>query len=186
MLSDGGVNYKMEFDEFIVALFATEKYVDATGDNCIAIVIEEDENGEFIRIFTHPLYQNNQPKHELAILKTCMNLSRLSKMIKFQYEIESADLIMESDIVLEDSQLTKKQLWRVFNAMVAGIDKFDGAFRSAVEDGKDISDQVLNANIRKQKLAALVSHVSDKELDQLIQSLELFDHESSQQSDSIH
>lgn len=171
MLGEQGVKLQIKGD-YIVTGFPTREYVDEDGDHGVGLILDAQENGEFIKIFTLSLYESNTPEHELAILKTCMNVSRQIKMVQCLYDSESGAVCMQIDIPLEDNQLTVKQLMRAIFCLIQAIDRFDGALRSAVQFGKDISAQILAETLKKQRLSSLIDHASDAELDRLILELE--------------
>jgi len=171
MLSEHGVKVRIE-DDRIKTGFSTQQYVDKDGDHCVGLTLDAQESGEFIKIYTHSLYESNTPEHELAILKTCMQVNWQIKMVQCLYDSESGALCMQIDIPLEDNQLTVKQLMRAIFCLVQTVDRFDEALRSAVQFGKDISGQMLAETLKKQRLSSLIDHASDAELDRLILELE--------------
>ena len=203
MLSKNEIKHQIQ-DEHAAMAFGTNVYVDKDGDNAIILIVDADEGGEFIQIRSIPLYENHQRAHDPAILKTCMNVNRKIKLVQCQYDTASGVLYIEVDITIEDSHLSMKQLLRAISTMIQTVDSFDAAFRSAVDDGKDISVQLVDAAFhsavddgkdfsaqlsgadgKRAWLLRLIEEASGAELDQLIQGLE-FAVATADGSDTLH
>jgi len=116
-------------DGYVVVCLTTRQYTDGDKDHAVILLVDADEQGKFIKIFTPILYTNNQPEHELAILRTCMQVSSHTKMVRYEYGSQSGHIGMQIEIPLEDNHLTVRQLLRAISCMVLTIDNYDCAFR---------------------------------------------------------
>ena len=173
ILDNKGINNEIDDNERYVATgSATEAYTDSDGANGISIAIEADESGEFVKIIAPNLYVNKQPYHELAVLQTCMQITRRMKMIQCLYDESDGEVRMEIDIPLEDSSLSSNQLMRALACIVEVVDTFDECFRAAIDEGKATVLAVFEKRKKQAELARLIKESSGDDIDLLIQQLE--------------
>ena len=173
ILDEHGINHEVnEKKHYVATGFGTEVYNDSDGDKSVSIAIEVLEDGEFLKIIAPNLYENLQPCHELALLQTCMQITRNMKMIQCIYDDSDGEVRLVIDIPLEDSSLSSKQLMLALACIVETIDSFDECFRAAIDEGKVTVMAVLEKKNKQAKLARLIKESSAADVDQIIQQLE--------------
>jgi len=124
--------------DFLRVGFGSEHYKDADGDNHISIIVALEENGEFIKFTVPDAYKfdtNLNSFHKMALFQTLLQVSFMTKMMQFEYDIDQGDIWAMIEFPIEDSKLTKTQLKRCIISMVGVLDKYHDIIMDAIKHG---------------------------------------------------
>ena len=136
-MDDEKLKYDFHPDKsFILTGFAMDNYKDTDGEKRIRMVIQLEENGEFLKVFAPGAYKCPPGPNALAILQSFMYVHWRTKMLQFEYDPSDGEIQAMIELPLEDAKLTKKQLIRILSALPQLVDRYDGMVRTAVEKGK--------------------------------------------------
>jgi desulfoferrodoxin (superoxide reductase-like protein) len=119
----------------IVTGFATEHYVDKDGDKHIPVIIELEEDGEFIKIMVPYCYVYREGPHKQALFQALLMLCWQTKMLQFEYDATDGEVRAIVEYPLEDAPLTERQFMRTLMGLVALIDQHDDMVRRALDSG---------------------------------------------------
>jgi len=120
----------------ILTGFKTENYRDANGHQGVLIVIQLQENGEYLEILAPKCYTYPDGPHKEAVLQTCLMVSWKTKLVQFEYDPSDGEIRAVVEFPLEDAELTEKQLMRCVRGIAEIVDRFDPAIRKAMESGE--------------------------------------------------
>jgi hypothetical protein len=124
----------------ILTGFAMENYRDKDGDNYLQIVIQLEENGEFLKVYTPKCYQyagDNKSK----VFQVLLMVSWKTKMIQFEYDHSDGEVRAVIEFPLEDSVLTERQLMRSVVSLAQIIDRYDSTILTAISSGEIIFEE---------------------------------------------
>lgn len=71
----------------------------------------------------------------MALFQTLLQVSYMTKMIQFEYDIDQGDIWAMIEFPIEDSKLTKTQLQRCIISMVGVLDKYHDVIVDAIKHG---------------------------------------------------
>jgi hypothetical protein len=138
-LEDLNLKYKdYAGKDFLRVGFGSEHYKDSDGDNHISVVVALEENGEFIKFIVPDAYKfdtNLSSFHKMALFQTLLQVSHMTKMMQFEYDVDDGDIWAIIEFPLEDSKLTKTQLKRCLVSMVGVLDKYHEIIVDAIKHG---------------------------------------------------
>jgi hypothetical protein len=103
--------FQNEDEEFLRLNFSTEKYRDLDGDNNLHIIIRPEKDAMYLRVFA-PSAFNIDVGNTNAFLRTCLDIQSEKPMLKFEYDDRDGEVCLAIEFVLEDAELTKRQLAR--------------------------------------------------------------------------
>jgi hypothetical protein len=129
----------------IVFGIATEHYRRPDGEHAILLVAELSENGEYFRLFA-PMAYRAAGEHGDALLKTCMIIQWMTKLIQFEYDSTDGEIRPIIEFPLEDGKLTAQQLGRCVGGLLQLMEQYDDELRAALDQGVvvDPSDAMLD------------------------------------------
>lgn len=138
-LNEAKLNYK-EYPgkNYIRTGFKTDKYVDTDGDLGISIVVSLEEEGEFIKVIVPQAYKfdkNLSSFHKMALFQTLLQISHMTKMMQFEYDIDDGEIWAIIEFPLEDSQLTKNQLMRCISGITGTLEEYHEMITDAIKHG---------------------------------------------------
>jgi hypothetical protein len=119
----------------IVLIFHTDNYVDTKGNNNIGIIIDLDEAGEYIKIYS-PVAFKISPEKAPIFLQACAMIQWQTKLIQFEYDHIDGEVRPIIEFPLEDAPLTRKQLVRCIMGMVKLMDEYFPILKNVLETGK--------------------------------------------------
>jgi hypothetical protein len=139
LLNEAKLNFK-EYPgkSYIRTAFKTEKYVDTDGDQGIGIVVSLEEEGEFVKIIVPGAYKfdtNLNSFHKMALFQTLLQISHMTKMIQFEYDIDDGEIWAIIEFPLEDAQLTKNQLLRCIMSITGTLEEYHEMITDAIKHG---------------------------------------------------
>ena len=166
-----GIKYELDRTNQRVITFISglENYRDKDDDAIIILVVELDEQGQFIRFIAPGLYYYGDGPYQAAVLQTCLIASWQTKMVKFEYNPRSQEIRCAIEFPLHDATLTFQQFMRAFSTLPHFIDAYHPHFVQAIEHG-ELS--ILEHNPRAQTIAAIAALLNDLDADELLQLAE--------------
>ncbi len=136
-LDDEKLKYDTHPDKgFILIGFAMNAYKDEEDLQRIRMVIQLEEDGEFLKVFAPGAYKCAAGPNALAILQSFMYVHWRTKMLQYEYDPSNGQIQAMIELPLEDAKLTKKQFLRVLTALPQLVDRYDGMVRTAIDQGK--------------------------------------------------
>lgn len=118
--------------------YKTEKYVDTDGDQSVGIVISVEEDGEFIKVVVPQAYKFDNDLssfHKMALFQTLLQISHMTKMMQFEYDIDDGEIWAIIEFPLEDALLTKNQLMRCIRAIAGILEEYHEMITDAIKHG---------------------------------------------------
>ena len=139
LLNEAKLNFK-EYPgkSYIRTGFKTDKYIDAEGDRSVSIVVSLEEDGEFVKIIVPQAYKfgtNLSSFHKMALFQTLLQISHMTKMIQFEYDIDDGEIWAIIEFPLEDAQLTKNQLLRCIMSITGTLEEYHEMITDAIKHG---------------------------------------------------
>lgn len=135
-LATEDLNYRIDTDrDVIVTGFGTENYIDDDGDKNLGMIIQLEENGEFLKIFTPKCYSILEETNRAALMQTLLMVSWKTKMIQFEYDDSDGEVRAIIEYPLEDANLTRRQLLRSVQSLVQIVDKYHPVMYKALREG---------------------------------------------------
>ncbi len=134
ILDEEEVRYREREDGALVSSWTTKHYTDGDGDKALIIVVELDENGEYIKIFAPGAYKAVGP-HQDAFLRACSMIQWRTKLIQFEWDETDGEIRPVVEFPIEDSNLTKNQLMRCIIGICRILDDFHPALERALKEG---------------------------------------------------
>ena len=129
-------NYRIDEERgVIVTGFGTEQYVDHDGDKHLGMIIQLEEEGEFLKIFTPKCYSILEETNRAALMQTLLMVSWRTKMIQFEYDDSDGEVRAIIEYPLEDANLTRRQLLRTVQSLVQIVDKYHPIMYKALREG---------------------------------------------------
>ncbi len=120
----------------ILTGFKTDNYRDIQGRQGVLLVIQLQENGEYLEIFAPLLYRYADGAHKEAVLQTCLMVSWKTKLVQFEYDQKTGEIRAVIEFPLEDAELTERQLMRCVRGIAEIVDRYDPVIRKAMETGE--------------------------------------------------
>lgn len=135
-LATEDLNYRIDTDrDVIVTGFGTKNYIDDDGDKNLGMIIQLEENGEFLKIFTPKCYSILEETNRAALMQTLLMVSWKTKMIQFEYDDSDGEVRAIIEYPLEDANLTRRQLLRSVQSLVQIVDKYHPVMYKALREG---------------------------------------------------
>jgi hypothetical protein len=135
-LASEELQYRIDTERgVIVTGFGTENYIDDAGDKNLGMIIQLEENGEFLKIFTPKCYSVLEETNRAALMQTLLMVSWKTKMIQFEYDDTDGEVRAIIEYPLEDADLTRRQLLRSVQALVQIVDKYHPVMFKALREG---------------------------------------------------
>ena len=135
-LASEELQYRIDTDRnVIVTGFGTENYIDDAGDKNLGMIIQLEENGEFLKIFTPKCYSVLEETNRAALMQTLLMVSWKTKMIQFEYDDTDGEVRAIIEYPLEDADLTRRQLLRSVQSLVQIVDKYHPVMFKALREG---------------------------------------------------
>lgn len=135
-LNNDGINHNVDKERTsIVTGFKTEEYRNTEGLDSLLVVIDLEEEGEYIKIFAPKCYSYKDGPHHEAVFQACLMISYATKMVQFEYDPSDGEVRAGIEFPLEDAELTHRQLLRCIRSLVAIVERYDGMIRRAMTDG---------------------------------------------------
>jgi hypothetical protein len=171
-LKDGGLNANIqEEEEYISTGYPTDSYVDIDGGNGVPIVINLEDDGKFLSVLVPTLYEFNMSENLSALTQTCLEIAERTKMVKF-FITDDGHVRMQLDLLLEDSSLTPRQLFKMIGTLVGTANRFHVAFLTAAKTGKVTVDETFKNEEQKERLKKLLEEASPEEVQKLLAQAE--------------
>lgn len=121
-----------------------DNYRDEDGDAQLAVFIELDEDGEYIKIFAPKAYVI-PPEKAGPVLQLCAMIQWRTKLVQFEYDASDGELRPIVEFPLEDAHLTAQQLHRCVAGLVQIVDEFHPSIQTAIDSGEiNLPDPVEN------------------------------------------
>jgi len=104
-----------------------------------------------------------------------MNITAYTKMVQCIYDESKRKIHFNIDIPLEDNNISSKQLMRAIHCLVGTVERFDRAFRSAIDLGEERVSSIISKTQKQAQLSELIKNASAEEIESLVQQLEFSD-----------
>ena len=133
-----GEDFKMERrgDDKIVFGFGTKKFRDPDGDAFLGVMIQLEENGEYIKIFAPYAFKvESDNPHKRVFLEACTVAQFMSKLIQFEYDFRDGEVRPTIEFPIEDGTITAKQLARCVSGMGRLMEQYYDFLRKARDEG---------------------------------------------------
>jgi len=181
-------NERHDSHGYVLVGVATEVYTASNGENSFFIDVEAIEGGRLVKVIAPALYQNNHTEHELAVLKTCMQITMVVKMVQCLYDEEDGEVRMAIDIPLADNSLAPGQLMRAIACIADAVDTFDECFHLAIAAGKVTVAPVIDRRMEQIKKAQLIQSSPEGSIEEVLSALGFSDTEpvNSRQKHVLH
>ena len=124
----------------ILTGFSMENYRDKDEDNYLQIVIQLEEKGEFLKVYTPKCYQY-AGENKSTLFQVLLMISWKTKMIQFEYDHSDGEVRAVIEFPLEDSLLTERQLMRSVVSLAQIIDRFNSTILMAILSGEIIFEE---------------------------------------------
>jgi hypothetical protein len=138
-LDEAKLNYKdYPGKSYIRTGYKTEKYTDTDGDQSVGIVISVEEDGEFIKVVVPQAYKFSKDLssfHKMALFQTLLQISHMTKMMQFEYDIDDGEIWAIIEFPLEDAYLTKNQLMRCIRGITGILEEYHEMITDAIKHG---------------------------------------------------
>ena len=135
-LKSNDLRHRIHEDRSVIVMgFASDHYVDTDGDKHIPVIIELEEDGEFIKIMVPYCYVCREGPHKQALFQELLMLCWQTKMLQFEYDATDGEVRAIVEYPLEDAPLTERQFMRSLMGLVSLIDKHDYMIRRALDSG---------------------------------------------------
>ena len=118
----------------------TTTYVHTSGSKSLPIIFKLEEEGSYIKVIAHSLYvlkprdlANKYASFYRALLRICWE----TKLVQFECDSVTGEIRAIIETAIEDSTLTKKQVNRMIDTLVAVIEHYHNEL-TALVSGEDI------------------------------------------------
>jgi hypothetical protein len=134
----------------------TTTYVHTSGSKSLPIIFKLEEEGSYLKVIAHSLYvlkprdlANKYASFYRALLRICWE----TKLVQFECDSVTGEIRAIIETAIEDSTLTKKQVNRMIDTLVAVIEHYHNELTDLVsgEDIKQPSPLDLNLVTRYNK-----------------------------------
>ena len=140
-----GFKYVLDSENNLIETsFVTETYTNAQGEHYLPVVVELQEEGQFIQIYVPQCYEVSEIEYRSTVLQVLLMISWRTKMVQFELDAQSNTVRVIVEFPLEDALLTKNQLMRSIMGLLQTIEKFHPIIQIALVEGRvdfDILDK---------------------------------------------
>ncbi len=151
------LKYEVHERGFIQLSFGTHTYLNKNGDKGLLIVIELEEDGEFVKFFAPLAFNYKEGPHKAAVFETCMTISLMTKGVQFEYDQNDGEIRLMIEFPIVDNDLTIKQTNRCISLLMLVADSYYEVLQRAMKDGQ-IIDRTKEA--RAQAIAQLEAQLA--------------------------
>ena len=135
-LDNAGVKHRLDEDGDLAAVFATETFVNVWGKKQIGVYLRLIEDGEYFLLFAPRVYDLSKCKHVEAVLTTLLQIARLTKLVKFEYDASDGEVRAVVEFPVEDGTMTEHQLMRCVVSIIWVLDRFHPQIQHAINTGE--------------------------------------------------
>lgn len=140
-----GFKYILDSENNLIETsFVTENYTNAQGEHYLPVVVELQEEGQFIQIYVPQCYEVSEVEYRSTVLQVLLMISWRTKMVQFELDAQSNTVRVMVEFPLEDALLTKNQLMRSIMGLLQTIERFHPIIQIALVEGRvdfDILDK---------------------------------------------
>lgn len=134
MFDQLGIKYEQKGLSRLLFAFKTSTYLSPEGDPGVMLVLQLDEDGEYLKLFAPEAFKL-QGAHSDAFLRACMMIQWQTKMVQFEFDATDGEIRPIVEFPLEDGKVTLKQLNRCMGAIVGILEEYYPVLRKAVDSG---------------------------------------------------
>ena len=136
LLDEQGLRYSRdEHSGVLRAGFETEAYRNKDGDAAAQLVLEVDESGEWLRIFSPAAYDLAGCRNLAAVLEVFAGIQWRTKLVCFEYDSGDGEIRPAITHVVEDKSLSGAQLSTLIQAIPLTLDSYHPVVVRAIETG---------------------------------------------------
>lgn len=138
-LNEAELKYRVEQakDSIVLSFSPMSDYVcPATGEDAVVVVIQLEEDGEFIKVFSPYAFTAEGVAFPDVAIRSCMELCYRTKGIQAEFDPDDGEVRMIIEFPLEDANLTSRQLHRCIQSLTGIIDEFSPIFHNAASTGE--------------------------------------------------
>jgi sulfatase modifying factor 1 len=136
LLDEQGLHYSR--DEHTGALragFETETYRDQHGDAGVQLILEVDETGEWLQIFSPAAYSLASCRNLAAALEAFTGIQWRTKLVCFEYDASDGEIRPAVTHAIEDTSLSGAQLSTLIRAIPVVLDSYHPVIVRAMNTG---------------------------------------------------
>jgi acyl carrier protein len=136
LLDDQGLRYSRDEQARVLrAGFETEAYRNKHGDAAAQLVLEVDESGEWLRIFSPAAYNLAECRNLAAVLEVFAGIQWRTKLVCFEYDSGDGEIRPAVTHAVEDTSLSGAQLSTLIQAIPLILDSYHPVVVRAIETG---------------------------------------------------
>jgi hypothetical protein len=145
LLNEEDIQHELDNERGIIRMnFETSSYRNQEGGGHIRVVVQVQEDGEFVQVFAPNAYEctaDMDPLRKLSFFETLLCVSWMTKMMQFEHDPDTGEVRPMIEFPLEDSRLTRRQIVRCILSLVQIVDRHHESIVLAVSH--DISPESL-------------------------------------------
>lgn len=136
LLDDQGLRYSRDEQAGVLrAGFETEAYRNKDGGAAVQLVLEVDETGEWLRIFSPAAYNLAECRNLAAVLEVFAGIQWRTKLVCFEYDSSDGEVRPAVTHAVEDTSLSGAQLSTLIQAIPLILDSYHPVVVRAIETG---------------------------------------------------
>jgi acyl carrier protein len=136
LLDEQGIRYSKDEQVGVIrAGFEAEAYQDQHGDSAVQLVLQVDESGEWLRIFSPAAYSLANCGNLTAALEVFAGIQWRTKLVCFEYDSSDGEIRPAVTHAIEDTALSGAQLSTLIHAIPLILDSYHRAIVRAMETG---------------------------------------------------
>jgi hypothetical protein len=131
-----GFKYDMDREKNrLITGFKMNNYRAPSGRPNIGLLVELEEDGEYLVVSAPHAYEYKEGPHLSAVLQACLWVCYATKGLQYEYDYRDGEIRAVVEIPLEDAILTERQFHRILGIFPAVMDRYDSLIRNAMESG---------------------------------------------------
>ena len=119
----------------IITGFKMKSYRDSAGRGNVVLLVELQEDGEYLIVSAPRLYHHKEDQHLAAVLQACLWVCYATKGFQYEYDYRDGEIRAVVEIPLEDAILTERQFFRILGIIPSVVDRYDSMIRNAMQSG---------------------------------------------------
>lgn len=136
LLDEQGLHYSIdEHTDVLRAGFETETYRDQDGDAAVQLILEVDETGEWLRIFSPAAYNLASCVNLAAALEAFAGIQWRTKLVCFEYDSSDGEIRPAVTHAIGDTCLSGPQLSTLVQAIPLVLDSYHPVLVRAIKAG---------------------------------------------------
>ena len=135
LLTEMDLKFEVRGPAQLALIFRTQGYRHPDGEPYLLLVLELEEEGEYLRLFAPSAFVARGAYVD-TFLRACAMVEWETKLIQFEYDDEDGEVRPMIEFPLEDGKVTRLQLERCIRSLCALLETFYVPLQKALDEGK--------------------------------------------------